>query len=295
MIFIDQSYLYNIRFQFIYFYLYLKVKIVILKWQIYLNISFPSNNKNDIIKNFSKSKETLYEHDKILNMNFTRLLARHEQNREFEPTSLREKLSERSIYKNERNAYDNISAYSRVNTKASNNIDVYMKNYKHRYEKKKGVSKLDCYCEKKIFDNINYINDLSEKLHNNKKLYNNIILKKYVIRFILLSSFPMLGIIIPILFVGDKGEQVIPHCFAINHDAYAKGGKSCTLPNISGNIIGPIVFFNTLIFYILSIINILLVIYTFIKYIKYEKIKCGKGKMNRNEYIHFCKEVFNLK
>ncbi|CAI7717591.1 hypothetical protein PVPAM_010010000 [Plasmodium vivax] len=36
------------------------------------------------------------------------------------------------------------------------------------------------------------------------------------------------------------------------------------------------------------------IIYTLVKVVKYERLKAGKGKMNRNEYFKYCKEVFNL-
>ncbi|KMZ96437.1 hypothetical protein PVNG_06145, partial [Plasmodium vivax North Korean] len=47
-------------------------------------------------------------------------------------------------------------------------------------------------------------------------------------------------------------------------------------------------------FFIYCTIFILSILYIFIKVVKYEKLKAGKGKMNRKEYICFCKEVFNI-
>ncbi|KMZ76602.1 hypothetical protein PVIIG_05784, partial [Plasmodium vivax India VII] len=80
-------------------------------------------------------------------------------------------------YKNERNIYANLSAYSQVKRKESNNIEQYMKNYKHRYGEKNGLSKLECYCENKVFGKINHMCDIAEKMEKNKKRWKKFFLK----------------------------------------------------------------------------------------------------------------------
>ncbi|KMZ83203.1 hypothetical protein PVBG_06318, partial [Plasmodium vivax Brazil I] len=118
---------------------------------------------------FSKSMENINKHHKISNTNFFRLLAKHEQHRELRDTRFREKLPDRILHENKRNVSDHISTYSEVRSKASNNFDLYMKNYKDRYIKKKGLYKLDCYYENKLFGKINHIRDIAQKMHNDKK------------------------------------------------------------------------------------------------------------------------------
>ncbi|KMZ91868.1 hypothetical protein PVMG_04427, partial [Plasmodium vivax Mauritania I] len=53
-------------------------------------------------------------------------------------------------------------------------------------------------------------------------------------------------------------------------------------------------YFNMVFFFTLCIIALTVIIYTLVKVVKYERLKAGKGKMNRNEYFKYCKEVFNL-
>ncbi|KMZ82400.1 hypothetical protein PVIIG_05571 [Plasmodium vivax India VII] len=135
-----------------------------------------------------KSKENINENHKISNTNFFRLLARHEQHRELRDTRFREKLPDRNLHKNKRNVSDHIPIYSEVRSKASNNFDIYMKGYKDRYMKKKGLYKLDCYYENKLFGKINHIRDIAQKMHNDKKRWKKFFLKKiwyssYVICF----------------------------------------------------------------------------------------------------------------
>ncbi|KMZ87791.1 hypothetical protein PVBG_05043, partial [Plasmodium vivax Brazil I] len=82
-----------------------------------------------------KSLENIYKQDKSWNTKFYRLLARHEQLRRLESTKFTEKLSERRPYTEKTNVSDNIKTYSHVKRNVSNNIDIYMKNYKRRYGK----------------------------------------------------------------------------------------------------------------------------------------------------------------
>ncbi|SCA81886.1 Protein of unknown function, putative, partial [Plasmodium vivax] len=253
---------------------------------------------------FPKSIEKIYEHEKILKINFTRLLARHEQNREFEHTRLREKLSDRSPYKNARNAYNNISSYSQVKRKASNNIDVYMKNYKHRYGKKKGLSKLDCYYENKVFIKFNNICDIGKKMQYDEKRSTRFFLKKYGIGLILFAVIPLFGLIYSILFgPGGKLPGVLGLCKEEHFKNVEKlehktdGGEditNCTTKWLyeKKDIIHNIGYVNWAFSVIMVTIVLLVFIYIIAKVIKYERIKSGKGKMNRKEYIKYCKEVF---
>ncbi|KMZ88500.1 hypothetical protein PVBG_06161 [Plasmodium vivax Brazil I] len=125
---------------------------------------------------FPKSLENKYEHNKILNINHHRLLAKHELHRELGHVGTDAKLFYDSVDKSKRKVADDISISSQLNKKGSNNVETYMQNYKRRYEKKKGLYKLDCYCEKKVFDKLNYIYTLSDKMRNDKKGFK----KKYV-------------------------------------------------------------------------------------------------------------------
>ncbi|KMZ89398.1 hypothetical protein PVBG_05909 [Plasmodium vivax Brazil I] len=240
-------------------------------------------------------------------MNFTRSLARHEHNKEFEHNSFRGKLSDRRTYKNERNVYDNLSAYSRVHKNASNNVELYMKNYKKRYMKKRGLSKLDCYYENKVFDKFNQICDIGKKMKYDEKRSKMFFLKKYGIGLIIFALIPALGLIFPILFgirrglPGLLGECPDGHFQNSGGTNTHKTGdveeddiKNCSIKWMyeKHELIDNVSYAQMIFSFIMITIFILFIIYVLIKVIKYEKIKAGKGKMNIKEYCRFCKDIF---
>ncbi|CAG9485319.1 unnamed protein product [Plasmodium vivax] len=244
---------------------------------------------------FDKSLQNIYKKDKILNINIIRLLAKHDIKSELEHSRLREKLPDRRTYKSERNVYDNVSAYSGVNSKASNNLDIYMKNYKKRYMRKKGLSKLDCYCENKVFSKFNNICDIGKKMQYDAKRAKKFFLKKYGVGLIFISLIPALGFIFPILFGDhDIGRGILCYCLSKNHQDSNLHGNCTSIHKWYDykTTIQTIGYFSYIFFSIFGIIVSLVFIYILIKVIKYERLKAGIGKMNRREYIDFCKKVF---
>ncbi|KMZ76920.1 hypothetical protein PVIIG_05806 [Plasmodium vivax India VII] len=103
----------------------------------------------------SKSLENGNNVNISLNVRNHRLLAKHEYQNEVPTRRLQYNESyNRDNYKLEKGkGYNN--TFEQLKQSRSNNVDNYLKSYKNRYSKKKGLSKLDCYCEKK-FD-ISYI------------------------------------------------------------------------------------------------------------------------------------------
>ncbi|VUZ99472.1 Plasmodium exported protein, unknown function [Plasmodium vivax] len=207
-------------------------------------------------------------------------------------------LLHQSIGKSKKNVAEDILISFQLNKKVSNNLDTYMKNYKRRYKKKDGLSKLDCYCEKKVFEKLNYIYKISDEMRNNKKGFKKIILKKYGIGFIILTLIPALGLIYHILFgLGNDITGAIEFCKATNHYSGKEHTESgCTALNIKvwGKTLKNIEICNLIYIFTMITIVLLLFIYILRKIIKYEKLKARKGKMNRKVYICFCKEIFNI-
>ncbi|KMZ96468.1 hypothetical protein PVNG_06188 [Plasmodium vivax North Korean] len=138
-----------------------------------------------------------------LSIRFNRILAKYELKNDLHKTHVRQNYSDYGMNKNIKNGAEKKSTYSQVKGEKLNELDAYKQGYKCRYSKKKGLAKLDCYCEKKVFDKIEYINDMSTKLQNKKKSFSKGILTKYNILFILFSLLPLLGLIFPILFGGE--------------------------------------------------------------------------------------------
>ncbi|KMZ88919.1 hypothetical protein PVBG_06308 [Plasmodium vivax Brazil I] len=247
---------------------------------------------------FPKSVEDKYEHVNIFNRNLHRLLAKHELHSELRHKGTGAQLLHDSVGKGNKNVADDISIRSQLNKKGSNNVEAYMQNYKRRYKKKKGLYKLDCYCEKKVFDKLNYIYTLSDKMRNDKKGFKKKIRKKYDIGFIILSLIPALGLIYYILFGCGKGFRgVIELCMEDKHyikepskhkeDVSCNGLKREEWQNTIGNI----GFANEIFSFTMITIVLLFFIYILAKVIKYEKLKAGRDKMSLKEYFLFTKSL----
>ncbi|KMZ98409.1 hypothetical protein PVNG_04353 [Plasmodium vivax North Korean] len=170
-----------------------------------------------------------------------------------------------------------------------NNIDVYMKNYKHRYGKKKGLFKLDCYYENKIFKKIDYIYDLAKIMRNYKKSFKKNILQNFGYRLIFLSLIPFFGIVFPILF--NEKYPLINVCFS----SHTHGSNDCKdyyellFTENKWKIFLPLY---TTLLSLLIILVLSINFYILIKVLKYERLKCGKGKMSIKEYCRFCKDIY---
>ncbi|KMZ82394.1 hypothetical protein PVIIG_05565 [Plasmodium vivax India VII] len=199
---------------------------------------------------------------------------------------MREKLSYGKTYKKEIHLPRNTSTYSHMKKKESNNIDIYMKNYKDRYSKKKGLSKLDCYWEKKLFDQICYIDNLTEKMKNNKKSLKKKLIKKYGCALIIISLVPLILGIFPIIhnrFYSVFPKFCLKDC-GIEHKTTGGATKTHSDFNyaeldINKNAWYAINYFNSVILWLSIFFVLSLVIYIFFKLIKYEKLRRGKSKM----------------
>ncbi|KMZ95124.1 hypothetical protein PVMG_05953 [Plasmodium vivax Mauritania I] len=232
-----------------------------------------------------------YEEYRPLNGRFIRLLAKQELRKKLDRKRLRDELTDFRNGNKVKNYSDDISAYSNLKKRGLNNLDLYKKVYNHRYAKKNVFGKLDCYCEKKLFDKIDYINELAEKKWNNKKSFIKEILKKYFIPLFLFSLLPLLGSIFIILFDG-KEDALIKGCNK-NHTT-ASGVCDNTNAMFHDNSIFR-AFEKTnyiLFYYIVPSIVILVIFYILLKLIKYERLKSGKDKMSAKQYCRLCKSIF---
>ncbi|SCA82192.1 Protein of unknown function, putative, partial [Plasmodium vivax] len=243
-----------------------------------------------------KSLENKYKSDVSLDMNFNRLLAKHDIQRELKYSRERENFSNDFKNKNTKNVLKDTSSYGQLRKKGKTGLDAYMNNYKHRYRKKNGLSKLECYCEKKVFDKFNYISDIAEKMQNDKKRFRIFFIRKYGIGFILFALLPALGLIFPILF-GSKDEKNALITLCPNEAHFKNEGThldSCkgTYTTIDQTAFNNIAISNYVLFSIMGAIVSIFFIYSFIKLIKYERLKSRKGKMSAKEYCRFCNDIF---
>ncbi|KNA02145.1 hypothetical protein PVNG_05910 [Plasmodium vivax North Korean] len=224
-----------------------------------------------------------------------RLLAKHEYQNEMPTRGLQNKVSySRDDYKLEKGKRNN-NTFQQLKQSGTNYVDDYFKSYKKRYSKKRGLKKLDCYCEKKVLDKIHGLYAVGRKLKNEKKSFKKFFFKKYGIGLILFALTPALGFIYNILFgVNDWGRGIFKLCDKNNEHNSDDNSKEC--PDLHKykweKTLNHIGYFNYVFTFIMLFVVLVVVIYILMKVIKYEKLKAGKSKMNIKEYCTLCKDVF---
>ncbi|KMZ83492.1 hypothetical protein PVBG_06349 [Plasmodium vivax Brazil I] len=214
-------------------------------------------------------------------MSSNRLLAKNAIQNELKYQQLRGTNSDNVMDKKNTNVSDNISSYSQLKKVELHDFDAYKKGYKRRYSKKKGLAKLDCYCEKKFFDNFDYIYEISEKRKNDKKTFIKNILSKYKYLIIILPLLPIPGSIMPCLFGGGK-DALIPFCNS-SCNKHTPGTNADHLKETFGQIKNEQLFhtmhyLSMTLFCLSIIILVVMLIYTMIKLRKYGKMRACKGK-----------------
>ncbi|KMZ77004.1 hypothetical protein PVIIG_06071 [Plasmodium vivax India VII] len=223
-----------------------------------------------------------------------RLLAKHEYQYQMPNRELQYKASYNGDnYKLEKGK-GNSNTFDQLKQGRSNHVENYLKSYKNRYSKKKGLSKLDCYCEKKVLDKLHALYGVGEKLRNEKKSFKKFFLKIYGIGLILFALIPALSVIHYILFGADSWwDGIYMFCKEENHnsDSTLEGCQKRHRYKWKAYIdyIYPALMVFT---FTMIIIILIFVFYTLIKVVKYERLKSGKDKMSLKEYCRFSKDVF---
>ncbi|KMZ82478.1 hypothetical protein PVIIG_06210 [Plasmodium vivax India VII] len=174
--------------------------------------------------------------------------------------------------------YDS-SVYKKLQKSCSNDLKIYKQQFKRKYARRKGLKRLDCYCEKKIFDMIEKIGEQPVGISsNNIKLKKNIV-RKWGIRTILMCLIPLIGIILSILDLIEGSTSV------------GSSGKKKRILLESG-IPESVYIIYGIFFIILTYLILFLIIYTMTKVVKYHRLEAGRGKLKFREYCHFCKDIF---
>ncbi|SCA83362.1 Protein of unknown function, putative, partial [Plasmodium vivax] len=106
-----------------------------------------------------------------------RLLAKNGIPKELEHASFSNAFSY-DKYKKLKKKKEDSSTYKRLKRDGVNELDIYKKSFQCKYNKKKGLAKLDCYYEKKIFDKLEGICLLAKNMKDDKKCFKKVC-KKY--------------------------------------------------------------------------------------------------------------------
>ncbi|KMZ95218.1 hypothetical protein PVMG_05136 [Plasmodium vivax Mauritania I] len=74
---------------------------------------------------------------------------------------------------------EGLTTYAKLKQKSSNNFVAYKKPLKREYSKMKGLKKLDCFCEERIFNAIESFDKTADNMKCSKQNFFRIIFKKY--------------------------------------------------------------------------------------------------------------------
>ncbi|KMZ83202.1 hypothetical protein PVBG_06317 [Plasmodium vivax Brazil I] len=241
-----------------------------------------------------------FKQDISSTIRFNRSLARHDVRNELKQGKFKEKYSDYGINKNIKDGDKFISTYEDINEKNINVLDTYMKDYKKRYSKKKWLGKLDCYCEKRIFDKIDHIQNIAEKIQKNKKFNKNKIPRKYVYGLTIFGLLPLLGLVIP-LFFNEYNPLIEKWCFKGCNNLHnnadgtpadkVHGELGFIRKDIEYNTWNIITTANIVFLCVSTVIVTFVVFYVLKKVIKYSCLKDGKGKMCTKAYFDFIKKL----
>ncbi|KMZ81722.1 hypothetical protein PVIIG_05554 [Plasmodium vivax India VII] len=270
---------YNFKNIMKYFVIFKIIAFIMLIW------IYETDKYTCIFRNFIEE----FNVHRILNRNFNRSLGVYENEKNYKYKTHSEKVTDNRKNKNITNNMNDKATYEYLKKGKLNELESYNKNYKKRYSKKKGLAKLECYCEKKIFDKIYYLDNMTNKRKNQKESFLRKVLHKFGIGFIIIALMSLLGFIVKILFAGNHGESLIKWCNGKHTNCTTKCKNNYVILN--GELIQQFEYWNPIISYIGMVIAFLFIIYFFIKIIKYEKIKAGIGKINAKEFCRFLKDL----
>ncbi|VVA00296.1 Plasmodium exported protein, unknown function [Plasmodium vivax] len=220
----------------------------------------------------NKSLESRREIDKSLDVRAYRLLAKYGDKNEFQRTILHNKASDARYNHNLRNEKGNKNTYEHLKNDKLNNVDIYLKSYKSRYAKKKGLKKFDCFYEKKLFSLINKLEKHMEKNNLSKNRIKGVLFTKYGLPFILLSLLPILSYALPYWKITTNYEYKKPDGYTLNDN------NGSPVDKIPIKITTEDTSLNCILLYISITFILSLIIYTYIKILKYQRIKAGMLK-----------------
>ncbi|KNA01712.1 hypothetical protein PVNG_04738 [Plasmodium vivax North Korean] len=209
-----------------------------------------------------------------------RLLAKYEEQNELMNARIQYKTNDNRQHHKLTSGRDN-NTYENLKREKPNNMESYLNSYKSRYSKKSGLKKLDCYYEKKLFSRMNKIEKIAKEKNFSKSRIKKIIYKKYSIYFFLLSLIPLFALAIPVYVIRGHTGSRLECIYNIQHDSASSTNckvKSINHKNECGYNNIEFAYLRYIFLFIFIIIVLSLIIYTYIKIMKYSRIKEGMLK-----------------
>ncbi|KMZ88824.1 hypothetical protein PVBG_05620 [Plasmodium vivax Brazil I] len=207
-----------------------------------------------------------------------RLLAKHEYQNEMPTRGLQNKVSyNKDNYKLEKGTRNN-NTFQQLKQSGTNYVDDYLKSYKKRYSKKRGLKKLDCYYEKVLFGSFNKLKKHVEHKNSSKSKILSIICSKYGLPLILLSLLPLIALKIPEVLIKKVHGDDFSKCKYTNTGSPNEFKAQKLSHDICPKVDIKDPYLKYIYVFILIFITFALIIYTYIKILKYNRIYAGMLK-----------------
>ncbi|KMZ83349.1 hypothetical protein PVBG_05745 [Plasmodium vivax Brazil I] len=194
-----------------------------------------------------------------------RLLKNDGPNSEIEKSSINENLKEPE----EQNKLKDISESSEIDEKikkvASNSMYTYIKKLDREYPNKKGLKRLDCHYEKKLFGEIYELDKIAGNMKSKNSYFKKVILKRYSLRFVIFSLVVLFGIVTSILGYISTIDNP-----PTNISCKTNNQKPCSFCKSMSDFL-PVP--SSVLFFPLTIAYLSFVIYIFSKVRKYKRLK----------------------
>ncbi|VUZ99583.1 Plasmodium exported protein, unknown function [Plasmodium vivax] len=169
----------------------------------------------------------------------------------------------------EKNNLKNITGTSeiheRVKMDTENSMHAYIKKLEHGYLNKKGLKRLDCHYEKKLFNEMYKLDKIAGHMKSKNSYFKKVIWKRYGLRFFIFSLVIIFGIAISILgYISSiKGDSSDISCTTNDQ-------KPCS---VCKNMLAFLPVPNIVLFFPLTIAYLSFVIYILSKVRKYKRLK----------------------
>ncbi|SCA81748.1 Plasmodium exported protein, unknown function, partial [Plasmodium vivax] len=194
-----------------------------------------------------------YNNGKYWKERNVRILTNDELDSEMEDNGLKEELSGNDKNNGLNNVTESLHTYDELSKNRSDTINSYRKKLKYGYNKKKGLKKFGCFCEKVVLDEMDIIGNLSKYKNITKKCFKGILCHNNGLIIVFFTFFLLSGIFISLVGFMHKGDS-------------ASGKPDDGKYILSGGI--------TVLFMLLMLV-LLLIIYIKSKVKKYKKLTEG--------------------
>ncbi|KMZ76770.1 hypothetical protein PVIIG_05851 [Plasmodium vivax India VII] len=198
-----------------------------------------------------------------------RLLTNDDPQSEIEQSSVQENLKEPGAKNKIKDITGSSDIYEKVKKDTSNSMHAYIKKLEHGYTNKKGLKRLDCLYEKKLFDEMYRLDKIAGSMKSENSYLKKVIWKRYGLRFIVFLLVILFGIV---------GSIVCKFCGTTEG---ANCGGSNNISERCKNIENVLLGTNGIIFIPLIIAYLSFILYILSKVEKYRRLKKKYSKTRK--------------